>query len=424
MRFYAIAALLPLFACGSAKSGQTPSETLAQARPGYVEIMPAARMAQYEGQLPQVEDPTLSAILQNPDLMWYDKQSLIPGYQDSMGDPKGMRPNTIQPELINLAVPGGHEKIFAESGRFNFPFGTGGLDDSDNRFGINFWLPPRDGSRILPVAYWREDFSRWRWLFPIGTVIGEVLFETFPDGASRVFEIRTRTRGLTEWDSKIFRPFPSSQSLADAVKNARPQWAADAELSALVNHLETPNNLTAKSLKSVDYAEGWDQLDGYLDVLPTVHDQKLMQDLLASTSFKSVTGTVWKQDGNKVTYAPTVNAGPSIVPHQYVAGMFKVDNNFCDRCHKDAGRAFRDFRETEPTMAYGELWGEDKIFSWNLFDSSKFVNDDGTVRNFNDDNRRVKAEFQSAGLVDRYNEAPEPSNQYQDLPRDWHYRPF
>ncbi len=391
----------------------------------YVDIMPPERMAQYRSLLPKTESAELNGILMSPQTMWYDKESMVPGYQDSMGSPQGpegMRPNTIQSSLIDTAVPGGHAKLFAARGRFNFPFGTGGIDESDNAHTINFWVPPYDGERILPVAYWELDFSRWRWLFPVGTILGEVLMVRFPDNELRIFEIRIRTRTDTTWTNDIYRPFPTAESLAQSIAARKPNWESQPKLAAVMRHLRNPKTLTPKTLVSRFYPIAWERVDGHLDQIPDIGDPAFVKQLLSKTTFVSAIDRPWKTDGNKVTHAAASQHAGSIVPRNYEAGMFPVTDDFCNRCHQDAGRSIRDFHDQ--LMAYGELWGEDRTFSWHLFEAADFVKPNGDVKNFNDDNRRLRADFVRAGLVERYNKTKHPDSRYRQLSQSWKYRPI
>src|SRR5688500_12123672 len=92
-----------------------------------VDLMPPARLTEIAARVPCIVPGNLRTAVESTRTYWYDKKSLTPGYQDSFGDniqtPIGMRPNTIDPGLINLAVPGGHQQIFVELGTFHFPFG-------------------------------------------------------------------------------------------------------------------------------------------------------------------------------------------------------------------------------------------------------------------------------------------------------------
>src|SRR5262245_43481991 len=166
-----------------------------------LDLMPPERLAELAARAPCVPPGALRDALESPLTLWYDKRALTPGYQDSFGDnietPIGMRPNTIDPELIDLAVPGGHAQIFQQVGLFQFPFGNP-IQTTDTVAVVDFWRPP-DG---LPVVYWQRDPNdythRVEWMFPKGTVFGELLFIQ-AGGALHPFEIRTRTRTLDGW---------------------------------------------------------------------------------------------------------------------------------------------------------------------------------------------------------------------------------
>lgn len=424
---FSIGILLLLAACGQdeARKGTPLSLTEASTQQsGYTAIMPESRMAQYRALIPTTDNDALNGMLLSPQTMWYDKESMIPGYQDSMGDPEGMRPNSISKGHIDVAVPGGHAKLFTSttSARFNFPFGTGGIDNSDNVHVINFWVPPRVGGRVLPVAYWKMPFSRWRWVFPIGTVLGEMMMIRFPDNTYKVFEIRTRTRTETTWANDIFRPFPDAESLVRGIATHKSNWASIPKYAGIVAQLQNTSTLQAKSLTAPKFPSAWQRVDGYIDQLPNFDDPELVKTLLANTTFSSTINRPWKVDGNKVTHAPTTQYAASIVPRNYDAGLFPVNDEFCNRCHQDAGRAIRDFYDQ--LMAYGEMWGEDRTFSWHLFDASYFLQPNGDVKNFNNDNRRVRADFVNAGLVEQFSEAKHPATQYRQLAQSWQYRPF
>src|SRR5262249_43527383 len=110
----------------TAPSGDDDTTTMPDANPGTVtdpcavpvaipttgrslDLMPPDRLALLASRAPCVPPGALRDVLESTRTLWYDKKSLIPGYQDSFGDnvetPIGFRPNTIDPELINLAVP-------------------------------------------------------------------------------------------------------------------------------------------------------------------------------------------------------------------------------------------------------------------------------------------------------------------------------
>src|SRR5262245_50533111 len=98
--FSTIGVLLAVSCSRESTSGLSQSDVSEGFSPGYVDIMPRDRAAAYKHIMPRVDDADVQSIISSSDTMWYDGESMIPGYQDSMGDPEGYRPNTIQPVLI------------------------------------------------------------------------------------------------------------------------------------------------------------------------------------------------------------------------------------------------------------------------------------------------------------------------------------
>lgn len=396
--------------------------------PRPVEIMARSKLAKVIERLPCVTDPWLAGVLESADTMWYDAESIIPGYQDSFGDnvttPIGMRPNTIQSILIDLAVPGGHAQIFSDRGTFHFPFGRPGGFKPEHGFVVDFWHVPRRDGKLLPVVWWRRQpnglTNRIEWVFPAGTVLGELLFIVGPEGRWVPFEIRTRRRTVDGWESDAYRPFPTAASLADAIearRGERPEWASSAELDALVAHLRNPATLVPAKLQATNFASAFPALEGAKDPLPALADPSILEALLLDTPFRSARGVPWKQHGGLTAWAATTDAPFSIVPRGYNAGVLSVDDTTCERCHRDAGRPFKDWYPN--ILAYGELWGGDESFSWHPFDAASFVDAKGDVVEFNHDNRRMRSDFVGAGLIVKFDPAVHGSDVWRDIPRPW-----
>lgn len=394
---------------------------------GFVPLIEQNRLEKFTRLLPQTESSELNQILKSSRTIWYDRNSLTPGYQDSWGDnvvgPVGMRPNTIRAGLIDLAVPGGHRQIFEKKGTFNFPFGTtAGLHKSTNVHVLTFWSPPFSEGKVLPVAYWQVKGylkHRYRWVFPKGTMFGEVLYVT-SDNLWRVFEIRTRKRYSDSWATNVWRPFPSAKSLHKAVLETRKnkaEWVSNKKIDGLIKHLQDSSTFTSETLESSYYAKSWEPVKGYLDYLPDVDQPDFIADLLAKTVFKSSEGEVWKRVGEKEVCAASSKTGFSIVPNQYLAGLIPANDVSCSRCHNNAGRPFEHFYPD--LVAYGEIWGEDEIFSWHPFQTDNFVNSSGAVQNFNYDNRVIRTDFLKAGLVEPYDANRHPETLYKQLPSAW-----
>jgi len=393
-----------------------------------IELMPSARLTEIAGRVPCLSPGALRSIVESPRTLWYDKQSLTPGYQDSFGDnvvaPIGFRPNTIDSGLIDLAVPGGHAQIFSELGSFHFPFGHP-IGPVTNTQVVNFWRLPDNGNgdAYQPVVHWQRDPNsythRVEWMFPNGTVFGELIFLE-EEGALYPFEIRLRTRTLAGWDVDAFRPFPTSVDLATAIearRSERPEWAESAALDAMVAQLHT-GTLSAYRVSATHFPGAWGARDAGIERLPelTGTDAELIHVLLCTTPFRSARGTFWKQDVLSAWAASATGKG-SIVPAGYNAAAVEVSEQSCDSCHRDAGRPFETWYGN--ILAYGELWGNDETFTWHPFTLSNFVDAQGRVVNFNNDNRIIRADFKAAGLIVPYQPLDHPVTIYKRIQREW-----
>ena len=392
------------------------------------DLMTPAKLGEIASRAPCVAPGALRDTLESVQTFWYDKAALTPGYQDSFGDnietPIGFRPNTIDPGLIDLAVPGGHAQIFQSLGTFHFPFGTP-IGPVESVVVVDFWRPGRDGSGApLPVVHWQRDPNgythRVEWMFPAGTVFGEALFVD-EAGTLYPFEIRTRTRGVDGWVNDIYRPFARATELADAIekrRGERPEWAASPQLAALVAQLRG-TTLAPFQLKNTNFPGAFPTRDAGIDVLPamTGTDADFIHTLMMTTPFRSVRGIAWKEASGRVAHAAGAAGRGTIVPKGYNAAAIEVSEASCDVCHRDAGRPFETWYDN--ILAYGELWGNDEIFTWHPFTLAKFVDAQGKVVNFNHDNRELRADFKAAGLVAPYKPANHPPNVYKRIVREW-----
>jgi hypothetical protein len=392
-----------------------------------LDLMPPAKLADVASRMPCIAPGALRDIVESPSTFWYDKHSLVPGYQDSFGDnvitPIGMRPNTIDASLIDTAVPGGHQQIFVDKGTFHFPFGRP-IGDVTNVDVVDFWQVPQDSGSMLPVVHWRRDPNQYthrvEWMFPAGTVFGELLFKT--EGSVRYpFEIRTRTRTVDGWTNDVYRPFPRATDLADAIdvrRGARPEWASSQALDALVDKLRT-GTLSPFRVAAIRFPGAFPTRDAGIELLPalTGSDAALVNELLMTTPFRSANGVSWKETGGLTAFAAGAAGTGSIVPKGYNAAAVSADDTSCTSCHRDAGRPFEAWYPN--ILAYGELWGNDEIFTWHPFTIDKFVDSKGAVVNFNHDNRQIRPDFVSAGLVAPYSTAKHPATLYKRIVREW-----
>jgi hypothetical protein len=389
-----------------------------------LDLMPQDRLAELIARMPCVPAGALRDTLESARTLWYDKHSLTPGYQDSFGDnvvtPIGMRPNTIDPQLINLAVPGGHQQIFESLGLFHFPFGNP-IGAQETMHVFDFWQLPEG----LPVVYWQRDPNEYthrvEWMFPAGTTFGEMIFV---DRGGQLFpvEIRTRKRTLDGWQVDAFRPFPTATDLANAIEKRRgekPEWQSSQALDALLAELRDTSALPTFSLKATHFASAFPQRTSGIERLPALSgsDADFIHTLLRTTPFRSARGAYWKDTGSTKAWAASASGPGNIVPAGYNAAAVEVSEQSCDGCHRDAGRPFMTWYDN--ILAYGELWGNDETFTWHPFTLDKFVDENGHVVHFNNDNREIRPDMRNAGLIEKYNQAQHPPTAYKRIVREW-----
>jgi hypothetical protein len=398
-------------------SGQTPAVMPADVDPPNVaveQLLDANTLATYRAALPKVGWTRLSKILESPSTLFWDKATIPPAYQDTVGDgsslPFGARLNSTGKSLI---VPEGQKLFSADGKTWAFPFGhTAGTDAADDLFIVNFLALPAEGGALLPVAYKIDTgtvsglpIKRWSWSFPTGTIVGEILM--LRDGSSVVTsEIRTRERFADGWATDAFRPFPTASTLAAAVQKRRPDWKSAPNVNALVTALGDTTTLTPKHLDSPAFSN-LVTLDGAIDApLPDVGDDALVRDLLTTTTFVGSYGTTWKAaagSGGLKAFGPsgTAGAGLSIVPHQADLGLLEVRETTCRKCHDQGGTFIGDL--VDEAILYGDIWGVDRIFSFHPFEPSQ-------IDASGNENRSVRAGL--AGIVKPYDPAVHPSSRY------------
>jgi hypothetical protein len=385
-------------------------------RDGYAEFMSEPRVAPWKARLPRIADAKTDDAMRSVDTMWYDEDSMVFAYQDSIEVVVGIRANCVgrrvgetnrnNPDIAKLM------NYFGPDYRFMFPFRkAAGTDNVTNVKVMNFWNPPRKDGRVMPVKWWKmSSRGRWRWVFPVGTIFGEVLFQKNSAGEWFVFEVRTRTRYREGWAVNVFRPFRTAEAMAGAIMGLRPQWDQDANLRTVVGHLRTRDNLVAHRFESRAFSKVFAPIDGALDRIPAIADETLVEELLTRTPFISTEGAIWKEGAGLETYAPSSQGEFSIVPRNYEMGMIAVNEVSCERCHSETSRRLGTFDTA--VILYGEVWGEDRIFTWHLFEPHRkmyFTFDD------EDGSRRLNPRLERAGLL--RNERPSSSDpDYKELP--------
>lgn len=386
-----------------------------EVRAGFTDFMADSDVTMIKSVLPRLGDAETDAAMRNADTMWYDETSMTFLYQDSVESVVGGRANCVGRlvgERNRGNVIGKLLNFFGPDFRFLFPFRkAAGTDAVTNSKVVNFWVPPKKDGRVMPVKYWKQaNRGRWHWVFPVGTLFGEVLMQKSPDGTFYPFEIRTRKRYLDGWAVDVFRPFTNADALADAIVAKRPDWESDVKLRAAVAHLRTKTNLTRNTMHSVAFTRVFPDIVGALDVIPDLGDAQLVQELLREP-FQSTEGKIWKEGGGLETYAPGSAADFGIVPKGYEMGMIPVNEVSCNRCHVETGHPLKDFEFD--LVLYGEVWGEDRAFTWHLFDANDYVFD--TWDEADSPTRRVNPRLAQAGLIVQQRPAANDPD-YKQLP--------
>jgi phenylpropionate dioxygenase-like ring-hydroxylating dioxygenase large terminal subunit len=363
-----------------------------------VQFIDNRELSAYLKHLPNLADKQLNEVLHSEETIWYDEDSMVFVYQDSFGNPtgpEGLRANRVAYDVGSTAAEPDIKALteYFELQTFKFPFSiTAGRLDRGNSEAIYFWQPPRDASgNYIPVAWWKSG-SHWHWVFPAGTIMGELLLVRDNSSASEwyVHEVRTRVREINHWRTDIFRPFPRATDFAASIKKHRSNWQ-NTDLKALVAHLEDNTTLTPAKLDTKSYAKAVPSFNGYYDKLPATKDHALIRSLLKKTVFKSAMNTEWKRSGDKVTYAPATDASFHIVPKHHIAGLLENTEKSCVQCHNRTGQPLGQLDKR--AVLYGEIWGEDQVFTWHPF---KPITE---IYSVSDGSRVVHPQLQGAGLL-------------------------
>ena len=372
------------------------------------QLMPAEKANALRMALPQVNSPSMQAILSDPSLFLFTDEEVPLAFQNWSG-----------------ALPGVHDPEFNISADRKEPFGNvnrefpwGKPFGTHRATGVHtfrfIYLPKQEDGSPFPIVYYVTRYKGdhtdgYAWNFPVGAVVGEVLGLELPDGRIVTFEVRVRIREQSEWGVDVFRPFPTAESLAARIKELSPRWNEDAKLQKLVAHLEGPTELPVTLMRDNQPLQRVFEGKAGVDSLPEVADAELVTRLLTETPFQSCLGTDWRADlrGNR-TSAPTTSAAFHIVPRNYDAGFAQIDRIECAQCHKTVGQHADDFDLKRDW--YGRVRGSDGIFSFHPFDP-KCISKRGMRSK-----AVIHAGMEQAGFVARFNPALHTNHRYTSIP--------
>jgi len=391
-----LAAMLFIVGCEN-----TDLTNLASSSSSIQQLLSPSEVSKILRSLPKVDDYNLETIFADSQTLWYNESVMKDSYQDSCGASS----NDKWPDLVagsEDVIGGLHNR---SKQRWQFPFGTtAGTDTSTTIYVEHFvsFTQANGQVKTTPITEIRRNDNRpqWTWAYQRGTIFGEVLF--VKDGSNILpVEVRTRTKTSLGWTMDVFRPFPRASDLAIALQWLRPN-SSDPKIVAMLRYLEDNTTLTPFSLKAKGNLASTFQQDGYLDYLPEFGDDDLVRELLATTPFVSAFNTSWKENGSQKTFAAsTKSLKLSVVPNEYTAGLLKVTDEECMRCHKETGRLVSEFYDA--LYLYGEMWGKDGIFSFHPFDESLYSNlrQSGSDPGGFTDNRRLNPKLKNMGIFSK-----------------------
>jgi hypothetical protein len=373
-----------------------PSSAPRQTEPttGKVRLMTVRRETELRRFLPKVGDEDVQEILNDPRLILYTDQEMPDCYQIWDGQLPGVH-------SVSYNISANESEPYG-NGNIEFPWGkAAGTHRAANVSTVRFvYLPKDENEKVLPVTWYRQTLPgdgqpAYAWIFPVGTVFGEVLTMKAPWGVSYTFEMRLRIRESGSWNVDVYRPFVTAEDLSQRIKELRPEWQKAPQLAKLVMHLDSPIAMQRHVLANHHPGRVIYQTMG-IDNLPEAGDDALIAELL-QTPFQSALGSTWRKSTNGIhTCAPTTAARFHIVPANYDAGFIEVDRISCLRCHETTNRHVREFQAGRDW--YGRVRGSDGIFSFHPFEPSSISgNGYGTTA------PQMRAEFVRGGILERFN---------------------
>ena len=368
----------------SSGSNEPPTRPQTTAAKNSVQLLPQNKLNFYRTILPKVENPELEAILKDPNTLFFDRQSMVPGYQDPSMPVSGVR--TTEQGFRGAPFGQGADRIYLDGEGHLRMFSKGvGLQGAGNTETFHFIHLPKDANgnlqkiKVVKRRIPPDETPVYDWVFPVGTVSGEIVYNKDSSGKSQVLEIRTRTKDNAKgaWAPDIMRPFPTAGSLSERLTEvAQTNPALRAEAEAIQNHLSNKARLQPLQIKRDGYQKGNFESSGGTDVLPNM-SESMVRALLA-TPFKSSLGAQWDSNGSVTAFAPTSNQANGIVPQHGRTGAIRVDRESCNKCHEESNKPIRNFfNENHPMyyqsiVAYGNLPGSDRNLRFTIFDQKHF----------------------------------------------------
>ncbi len=384
-----------------------PAATVQAVAPS-VRLMSAAKEKNLRRLLPAVDDEGLQRVLSDPSLMLYTEDEMPRTYQVWDGQLQGVH-------LASYNISANQSEPYG-NGNHEFPWGApAGTHRTTGASSFRFIYLPRDeGGKLRPIVWYHKHLASdanasYAWIFPVGAVVGEVLTMQGPDGYAYTYEMRLRFRKSDRWGVDVFRPFPTAEDLARRIRELRPDAERQPKLAELLTHLEQPQTLPWRHLSDEQPSQRVFAQWAGVDTLPAAGDDKLIAELLGSTTFTSCLDQTWRVGSNGAwTYAPTTQASFHVVPANYDAGFVEVNGRSCLRCHSTCNQHVNRFNFGRDW--YGHIRGSDGIFSFHPFEPST-VSGNGFGSSV-----RMRQELTGAGILEEYDGDRHPVTAYTAVP--------
>jgi len=347
-------------------------------------IMPVDKEALLRSVIPEVADPVLANRLASPNLFLYTDEEMPAAYQ---GNGRFI--------LVRRGV--------ANDGNHRFPWAKpGGLQRVKGVGGFRFISLPEDALGVKPIIYFNAKLDKsidrnnsLVWMFPIGTVVGEVFTQTGPDGLDYTWEMRTRTRERDDWDAEVYRPFPNAKSLIEGIKTLRPEWETEQATRQVIDDLAALRNLRTETLTDSQNVTRIFRSTAGVYPLPKM-EAALVNDLLMNATFESTAGLPFFEGGNNVAALAPTNPGKgwNIVPVNFDGAFVGNDRRSCMECHETFGM---NQRRVDGTWVGGR--GEELHFKG----SDGIGSFRPTTNRFDGSLPEIRPELLAGGFVARYN---------------------
>ena len=333
---------------------------IALASPAQSCFFDQAKTDSLKNKLPKFQSEALKRVLDSKSVRFYDLDTMPMAYQDFEGALRGIHSPRYNISA-NRSEPHGNGNVEFPWGK---PAGTHRTSGVNSVKFIN--LPTLPDNSIIPIIFWHTIGEGYEWLFPHGTVIGEILFKD-----STCFEIRTRTRNEGKWNIDVLRPFLNAEELRKQIAKCFPSFSEDAELKAL---FEACDSIDQDLMVLEDSQPDLKIFNNKIKriVLPGITKEKA--NILSSDRiFRSALGTTWTKAVDSPSI-PTLNEGHGIIPANYDGDFVEISSKSCARCHDTVNTHVRNFNFRRDW--YGKIRGSDGIFSFSIFDPS-CISDNG-----------------------------------------------